>query len=135
MIETKQGEEAKAKIKNMHGLACHYIINPFIRQWLNEGNQVFCVLKYDNDSDTDFPVCYALLHKLDYDPCGEHKNPVYLDYIFTHPKFRRQGYARNIVNKLTKNNSITAFCKNDESRDLFIKCNFKIRNSLLARYP
>jgi hypothetical protein len=131
MIETIYGEEAKNKIKNMHGP----MVNPFIHQWLNEKNQVFSVLKYDKNIDADFPVCYALLHKLDYDPCGEHKNPILLDYIYTHPLFRRQGHARNIVNKLTKNNSITACCSSDASSELFSKCNFKIINSIIARHP
>ena len=134
MLEIKKGEEAKDKIIDIHADG---VINPYIYQWLKEQNQVFAILKYDDDIDDDqFPICYALLHKLDVDPFNEHQNPVLLDYIFTHPLYRRRGYATKLVKKLIKNNSITAFCDSDASSDLFFKCGFKIlSDNMTARYP
>jgi ribosomal protein S18 acetylase RimI-like enzyme len=74
------------------------------------------------------------MHSLDYDPLYLHIKPVYLDYIYTFDKYKRQGHASSLLLKIIKKKTITAFCNNDKSVFLFRKCGFSVINDL-ARFP
>ena len=130
MLVIKNGIEAKEFISSL-SVFCD---DKWTNLWLKETNPVFCVVKYD--STKTIPICMALLHKMDFDPYKIHENPKLLDYIYTRPEDRRKRYAFHLVNKLIKHNNITAFCGNDDSIELFIKCGFSYHeNYHLVRFP
>jgi hypothetical protein len=130
-MRTEFGTEAKRFIYNLIDLKD----NPFIQQWLQETYPVFCVIKY-NEENT-YPVCFALLHKMDFDPLNIFDKPVLLDYIYTMPKCRRNMHAYKLLIRIIKKNKVIGFCCNDESEKLFIKCGFSYHpnNQFMVRFP
>ena len=127
MLIIKTNQDAKNIINSFSKLKNDIYVN----QWLKETNGVFCVLKFNDNYEI---ICFALMHLLDYDPLHLHIKPVYLDYIYTFNKYKRQGYASSLLLKIIKKNTITAFCNNDQSVLLFRKCGFSVINNL-ARFP
>lgn len=126
MIEIKHGQIAKNFINNIS----EFSSNIFVNQWIQEINDVFCIINSKNGE----LICIALFHKLDYDPLHTQIKPLLLDYIYTFEPYRCRGYARSMLNKIIKKNTITAFCNNDSSISLFKKCGCSVINGM-ARFP
>lgn len=135
MLIIEKGSNAKGLIGTIGALND----NKFTKQWMQETNEVFCIVKYvvAEDESTNHVVCVALLHKLDFDPMHLHDKMVLLDYIFTVPEKRRKGFAFSMLKKLKKKNKIIAFCSNDASVDLFKKSDFSyhLDNHSMMRFP
>ena len=108
--------------------------NAFTQLWLNETYPVFCVIKYDRTHT--YPICLALLHKIDFDPLHIFDNPKLLDYIYTLKEYRHNGHASYLLRKITKNNQVIGFCCNDEGVRMFVKNGFSHDpNNEMVRYP
>jgi GNAT superfamily N-acetyltransferase len=112
----------RLELKNLF----HYLTNieiQIVLNWLNEKDALFARLY---DKDTNDIICFALVHKLDFDPYRKHKRPSYIDFIFTIPKFRRNGAASNLLKQLLNTKlELTASVNISESLKLFNKANFK----------
>ena len=94
-----------------------------INTWLEEKDALFAKL-YDKESTKI--VCFALIHKLDFDPYNKHKRPSYIDFIFTTPKFRRSGAALELLKQLSNVKlELTASVNTPESLKLFNKACYK----------
>ena len=106
--------------------------DPFILEWLAENN-VKLYLLYDNEILKSF----AMSTKLGKDRLKTHSNPVYLNYIYTFPVYRRLGYAYFIATELKKFENITVFCTDDISQNLFKKAEyiFKSKDPLYKALP
>ena len=106
--------------------------DPFIAEWLGENN-VKLYLLYENEEIKSF----GMSTKLGKDPMKTHKNPVYLNYIYTFPNYRRLGYAYFIATELKKTENITVFCTDDISQNLFKKAEyiFKSKDPLYKALP
>ena len=76
-------------------------------------------------------ICFALIHKLDFDPYQKHKRPSYIDFIFTIPKFRRSGAALELLKQLSNVKlELTTSVNIPESLKLFNKANYKFMGKL-----
>ena len=80
-------------------------------------------LKLDDDNNV---VCFAILHKIDFDPKKEHKMPYVLDYIYTYKQFRGKGYAQILINTIKKTFEFTAFIQTLTAFVVFFKCDLNI---------
>lgn len=59
---------------------------------------------------------------MDYGPLNGHKSPKLLNFIYTVPTYRRQGYASKLLDfAKTTNIRFTAFCLNKSFEKLFKK--------------
>ena len=92
----------------------------YIKEWNDEKN-VKIYLMYEDEKLKSF----VLLTKLAKDPEKVHKNPVYINYIYTFPEFRRVGSALKLNNELKIIEEMTVFCTDDIVKNLFIKAEFK----------
>ena len=117
----------QVELKNL----LHYftdIETQIIKNWLNEKNVLFARL-YDKDTTTI--ICFALIHKLDFDPFKKHKRPSYIDFIFTVPKYRRSGAALELLKQLSNVKlELTTSVNIPESLKLFNKANYKFMGKL-----
>lgn len=130
MLVTQSGNLAKQTIREVSELRD----NPFTQLWLNETYPVFCVIRYDTTNT--YPLCLALLHKVDFDPLRIFEKPLLLDYIYTPKKYRNNGHASYLVRKITKKNKIIGFCCNEEAVNMFIKNGFSYDpQNEMVRYP
>ena len=104
----------------------HYLTNVEIQMvinWLDEKDALFARLY---DKDTNNIVCFALIHKLNFDPFNKHQRPSYIDFIFTIPKFRRSGAALELLKQLSNVKlELTASVNIPESLKLFNKACYK----------
>ncbi|CAG9831341.1 unnamed protein product [Diabrotica balteata] len=127
-IELFRGPNAVRKIKQLN------LDDILIDQWI-QNMKVTCYILYVSGE----PASFVLLSKCDFDPLGHHDAPRVLDYIYTLPKYRRKGYAYKLMEHVKKNNQFTAFCSNDESERLFLKCkciNHGLMNyNVMFRHP
>ena len=57
-------------------------------------------LKLDSDDNV---VCFAIIHKVDFDPLKKTKKTHILDYIYTYKQFRNKGYAQTLIHKIKNN--------------------------------
>ena len=78
-------------------------------------------------------VSFACLRKCDFDPFGTHLNPTMLNFVWTDPTRRGEGYATKLINFLKKNHEMTTICVSD-SEALFKKLGF-LEVSGIMRYP
>jgi hypothetical protein len=105
----------------------HYLNNIEIQiviNWLKEKDALFARLYEKNTNNI---VCFALIHKLDFDPFNKHKRPSYIDFIFTIPKFRRSGAALKLLEQLSFTKlELTASVNIPESLKLFNKASYKL---------
>ena len=106
--------------------------NSYIIEWLEERNVKIYVL-YENS----VIKCFVLLTKLSKDPEKKHIKPVYLNYIFTIPEYRRNGLALYLLNELKSKEEMTVFCTNDIEKNLVIKANFNFHkiDPFLKSFP
>lgn len=88
--------------------------------WLEEQVKVEC---YGLCLGTKI-VTIVLLSKCEYDPYKTHDDPYTINYIYTYPKYRRKGFACEILRRLKTIKELTAFCDNDESEMLFKKAEY-----------
>ena len=109
----------------------------FIKEWLDEKN-VKLYLLYDKD----IIVSFSLISKMGKDPLKIHKNPYYINYIYTFEEYRRKGYAYYLVCEIKKNDNVTVFCTDNISKNLFKKAQYifndydKLYNAIsIYRYP
>ena len=100
-IEIIENEISKDFV-NTHEIFKNLLKDPFIMEWLGENN-VKLYLLYENNIIKSF----GMSTKLSKDPLKTHSNPIYLNYIYTFPEYRRQGYAYFIVTELKKIENIT----------------------------
>jgi len=131
MLVIEKGDKAKQLVKKF--IELHN--DSFTQQWLEETYPVFCIIKYDNAKT--HPICIALLHKIDFDSFHIFDKPVLLDYIYTMIKYRKNGFASNLIHKIINKNQIIGFCCNDESTRLFVKNGFSYHpdKQWMVRYP
>ena len=104
----------------------HYLTNIERQMVINciDNNDALFARLYDKD--TNNIVCFALIHKLDFDPYNKHKNPSYIDFIFTIPKFRRSGAALELLKQLSNVKlELTASVDISESLKLFNKAGYR----------
>ena len=100
-----------------------YIEMQIIDKWLTEKEALFAKL-YDKEGNSI--ICFALIHKLDFDPYNKHKRPSYIDFIFTIPEFRRSGAALELLKQLRNVKlELTASVNIPESLKLFNKAGYK----------
>jgi hypothetical protein len=117
----------------------------WVDDWLREDTDAIWAALHKNYGKSNHTVtCIALMHKIQTDPMGTHKKPVVLDYIFTNPICRRQGYALAMIQDLKHltaktEHGLTAFCDSSESECLFEKAGFMVKDKgnlvAVARYP
>ena len=87
-------------------------ITIYINQWLT--NQI--IKSYIMKDDNNTVVCFAILHKMDFDPLKQFKKPYLLDLIYTFEEHRRKGYASTLIDRMKENKEeLTLFCSNKES--------------------
>lgn len=91
----------------------------YIKEWLEEKN-VKIYLLYENEKLKSF----VLITKLTKDPEKKHKDPVYVNYVYTFPEFRKNGFALRLLNELKIIEEMTVFCTDDNAKNLFIKAKF-----------
>jgi hypothetical protein len=106
--------------------------DPFILEWLGENNVKLYLL-----CENDILKSFAMSTKLSKDPLKSHINPIYLNYIYTFPEYRRRGYAYFLASELKKTENITVFCTDDISQNLFKKADyiFKSKDPLYKSLP
>ena len=93
----------------------------YINQWLTNKHKKAYIVKDDANNIT----CFAILHKMDFDPNHQFKKPYLLDLIYTFKEYRRNGFATRILTRIKENGEeITAFCSNDCSAQLFARNGF-----------
>lgn len=92
----------------------------YIKEWIEEKN-VKMYLLYEDENLKSF----VLITKLNKDPEKKHKNPVYINYIYTFNEFRKKGFALQLLNELKIIEEMTVFCTDDIAKNLFIKAQFK----------
>jgi GNAT superfamily N-acetyltransferase len=114
-----ENKEAKDFI-NMNILFKDILEDIYVTEWL-ENKLVKLYLIYNEDN---ILVSFALLNKLDRDVLKKHKNPFYLNYIYTFEKYRRKGYAYQLSLEIKKDLETTIFCTDDISQNLFKKAGF-----------
>jgi hypothetical protein len=109
----------------------------YIIEWLEENN-VKMYLFYEDDILKSF----VLLTKLEKDPEKIHKNPMYFNYVYTFPEFRRKKIAKLFLEELKRIEEITVFCTDDNSKNLFISAGFNfykmdpfLKSFPIYRYP
>jgi len=99
--------------------------NTFLDEWLHqETDKVKLYLLKENE----VLKCFAILTNIEKDPLKIHNNPHYLNYVYTFDKYRRNGYAFNILNEMKKSENITVFCTDDIIKNLCIKAQFVYHN-------
>lgn len=92
----------------------------YITEWL-ENKFVKLYLLYN---ENNILMSFVLLNKLEKDVLKKHKNPFYLNYIYTFEKYRRKGFAYLLSLELKKEHETTIFCTDDISQNLFKKAGF-----------
>jgi len=107
---------------------CQDLKMPYLFQWVKEKHTLM-VLKLNDKNDV---VCFAVLHKTDFDPLKIHKKPYIMDYIYTYEKYRCMGYATSLINDIKAQYQFTAFCENDLSEYVFKRCNL---NLIMTKNP
>lgn len=111
----------------------------YVIEWLKEEN-VKLYLLY-NDS-LEIVKSFILLSRMKHDPLKSHKNPYYLNYIYTFEEFRRKGHAYFLATEVKNVENITVFCVDDMTQNLFKKAGYIFKsvdplyNALpIYRYP
>ena len=71
-------------------------------------------------------VAMALIHLVDFNPINpDRQAPWVIDFIVTHPDYRRRGLAMTLVAEVKRNTSdLVAFTSNKASDELFSKSGF-----------
>ena len=70
----------------------------YLHLWMKEKDKnKIMFLKLDSDDNV---VCFAIIHKIDFDPLKTQNKPHVLDYIYTYKQFRNKGYAQALINKI-----------------------------------
>ena len=92
----------------------------YIKEWNDEKN-VKIYLLYENEKLKSF-VLITILSK---DPEKKHKNPVYINYIYTFPEFRKNGFALRLLEELKIIEEMTVFCTDDIAKNIFTIAKFK----------
>ena len=91
----------------------------FIDEWLTENYDVECHILLDRDS----LVSFALVAK-PFDP--NHPLPGMINYFYTVPKFRNQGYMTKLVENIQlTHNSLVTFTDNNISDKILGKLGWK----------
>lgn len=107
-------KEARNAIKSFS------VQSPYIDRWLVCDESVKCYILYENDIAKSF----IILSKMDYDPIGDHINPYMLDFIYTFPQYRREGYAYRLLAHIKTREELSVYTDNDDSNNLFKKADF-----------
>jgi len=104
--------------------------------WLDEPREIKCYIFCDDDK---IEKAIVLLSKCDNDPFHTHKRPFILDWIYTFPEHRRNGFATQLLSHVNQLEQTTAFCNNQASEDLFTNVGYVYKgivNDLpIYRYP
>lgn len=108
--------------------------NEIIKQWYIDKNPESYIL-YNTRGEI---LSFILLSRCDFDPLDQQKFPHIINYIYTYKKFRKQGYALQLLNHIiNKNIEFTAFCDNKKSDNLFKKAgclnNGNFNNTVMYR--
>ena len=85
---------------------------------------------YDKNETKSF----MLLHKLDFDPLGEHTEPHMIVYMYTFPEYRRKGFVNELLQYVKQNLETTAAINGEISDRVFNTAGFKNRG-IIKRYP
>ena len=110
----------------------------YVKEWNKEKNVKLYYLKDTEDNILSF----CLLSNMKHDPLKIHEFPCYINYIYTFEKFKRKGYAYELLLEIKKHEHSTIFCTDDISKNLFTKAGFifntydPLYNSLpIYRFP
>lgn len=73
------------------------------------------------DASNDNIKAFVLPHLTEFVPRRSQMKPYVTDYIYTYPEYRRQGFAKSLLDKIAeeRRHECTAFCDNDISIKLF----------------
>ena len=107
----------------------------YLFQWNAEKDKnKIMYLKLD---ENDNVVCFAILHRTNFDEFNTQTKPHILDYIYTYKNYRNNKHAQSLIKEIKKHYEFTAFCMNDISCMVFTKCDITVRpyinNLFLAR--
>ena len=123
LIKVLENQSAKDFIKT-EDMFKNIILDVYISEWIDNKN-VKLYLFYNDDNEL---TTFGLLNKMGRDPLKQHKEPYYLNYIYTFEKYRRNGYAYLLSLEIKKENEVTVFCTDDISQDLFKKAEYIFNN-------
>lgn len=103
----------------------------YLESWSKESPGTVEIAYVRNDNEE--VMSFALLHKIEHDPYGKHKEPYLMDFIYTQPVHRRSGYASDLLSKLDDlGYQITAICNSMDSRDFFIAHGYQYVDTVMS---
>ncbi len=101
---------------------CHTLASDYYTQWMTEAQPYLVVGSAGGQA-----VCFAIGHRVDFDPMGNHTRPHVMDYIVTANAHRRRGYALALLRYMetTTMKQQTAMCFMPGSVELFERAGYK----------
>lgn len=93
------------------------IVLLFINPWLVV-HKKSCFIYYESE----IPIAFMLLSDVNHDPFNREPQPIFLNFIYVRPEYRRMGYASKLLVFARRSNiRLTSFCLTNASEKLFKK--------------
>lgn len=133
-IERYEGGAATQLIRDVQQRRRELHDNCRVEQWLTDHDVAAYILYEEGRA-----LAFALLSGYPRDPRGKHRDPRFLNYIYTVEAQRNRGLASALLRRIKMHDEVTAVCWNDISERIFYKAGYVIQEivngNAVYRYP